>query len=397
MSTEIYEIIAQGARYWFLFLMALIVWRSYCWYRRDRRQRKKRLRLLPDAGFVGELVVIDGGGVLKDGSALAVPREGTLGFLRTNDICVPVDGVANKHLWFCFDDDEGLMVEPYGRKAVTVDGAPFKSRREPLYMAHGSRLVIGAAELRLRLFAGFETAAGNRAHVRNFTGEGGGAAQPAMTPEQYAAYQQWMRQAMAGQAMQPGADGAPPPAMSRERYEAYRRQWLAQAAGQTVGEIPEQFAYGAPMENDESYDETYDEADHDAPDGREAYAYPHADEADDDASDGDAYRGAVPFGVENSSHVSAANSSHPSEQASDGASFYPPVTDNDDWAYAPNPYEHADEGDGETAELYDDVLPEDDDMTDAAHPPRSAYIGHDDAEDAKKKVWDRYLGRGRKR
>ena len=60
MPTEVYEIIAQGARYWFLFLMALIVWRSFRWYRKDRRQYKKRLRLLPDAGYVGELVTIRG-------------------------------------------------------------------------------------------------------------------------------------------------------------------------------------------------------------------------------------------------------------------------------------------------------------------------------------------------
>ena len=60
MPTAVYEIVAQGARYWFLFLMALIVWRSFRWYRKDRRQYKKRLRLLPDAGYVGELVTIRG-------------------------------------------------------------------------------------------------------------------------------------------------------------------------------------------------------------------------------------------------------------------------------------------------------------------------------------------------
>ena len=31
MPEEIYELIAQGARYWFLFLMMLIVWRSWRW------------------------------------------------------------------------------------------------------------------------------------------------------------------------------------------------------------------------------------------------------------------------------------------------------------------------------------------------------------------------------
>ena len=70
VPAEVYELIAQAARYWFLLLMAIIVWRSFRWYRRDRRQAKKRLKLLPDAGFVGEMVVIEGGAAsefYKDG------------------------------------------------------------------------------------------------------------------------------------------------------------------------------------------------------------------------------------------------------------------------------------------------------------------------------------------
>lgn len=138
VPAEVYELIAQAARYWFLLLMAIIVWRSFRWYRRDRRQAKKRLKLLPDAGFVGEMVVIEGGEALKRGQALPLPREGTLGTLRTNDLCVPVEGVARRHLWFRFDEDEGLRVEPMRGQTVSVDGEPFKSRREPLI--HGTRL-----------------------------------------------------------------------------------------------------------------------------------------------------------------------------------------------------------------------------------------------------------------
>ena len=88
MPDEIYELVAQGARYWFLFLMALIAWRSRRWSRRDRRQAKKRLQLLPDAGFVGEMVVLQGGRGLERGVVLPVPCEGTLGAARTNDLCV---------------------------------------------------------------------------------------------------------------------------------------------------------------------------------------------------------------------------------------------------------------------------------------------------------------------
>ena len=153
MPAEVYELIAQAARYWFLLLMAIIVWRSFRWYRRDRRQAKKRLKLLPDAGFVGEMVVIEGGEALKRGQALPLPREGTLGTLRTNDLCVPVEGVARRHLWFRFDEDEGLRVEPMRGQTVSVDGEPFKSRREPLYMAHGSRC-LRASRGRATLRAG---------------------------------------------------------------------------------------------------------------------------------------------------------------------------------------------------------------------------------------------------
>ena len=130
LPAEVYELVAQAARYWFLFLMAIIVWRSYRWYRRDRRQAKKRLRLLPDAGYVGEMVVLEGGGALRRGQALPLPREGTLGTLRTNDLCVPVEGVAKRHLWFRFDQDEGLMIQPMRGRAASVDGEPCKKGRE---------------------------------------------------------------------------------------------------------------------------------------------------------------------------------------------------------------------------------------------------------------------------
>ena len=119
MPEEIYEVVAQGARYWFLFLMALIAWRSYRWYRRDRRQRKKRLRLLPDAGFVGEMVVLEGGAALKPGTALPVPREGTLGLLRA-------DRIPRIHALYVQKDQ--LLPFAYGAKGIgeiaTIPTAP---------------------------------------------------------------------------------------------------------------------------------------------------------------------------------------------------------------------------------------------------------------------------------
>ena len=158
MPDNIYEVVSQAARYWFLFLMALIAWRSYRWLRRDRRKQKKRMRLLPDAGFVGELVVLQGNEELAAGQALPVGFEGTLGSLRGNDLCVPVNGVAKKHLWFEFDEEDGLRIEPFRRQTVSVDGEAPVGRHGYLQMTQGSQLTVGAAVLKLRLFAGYEYA-----------------------------------------------------------------------------------------------------------------------------------------------------------------------------------------------------------------------------------------------
>ena len=77
-----------------------------------------------------------------------------------------------------------------------------------------------------------------------------------------------------------------------------------------------------------------------------------------------------------------------------GENFYPPeMTDAEEaaWPYAPWPEDlqpPSEEG---------FVSPNaDDDQTDAAAPPKSAYVGEDEAQKAKQAFWDRYLGGGAK-
>jgi len=339
MPEEIYELIAQGARYWFLFLMVLIVWRSWRWYRKDKKQAKKRLKLLPDAGFVGEMVVLQGGGPLAQGTALPIPREGTLGFSRTNDLCVPVFGVSKKHLWFRYDDAKGLLVEPFHHNMVSVDGEEFKSRRDPLYMAHGSRLQVGEAVLRLRLFAGFES-----------IGHAARPAEPMMEPaqpdapqpdqaqmaQQQAAYQQWLQQQWAMQ--------------EYARQQAYQQGYQQAMAQQAIPEEME--------EPDETEDGMAD-----------VYSYEEA-----------RARGLVDHSAfmrpegERRPELPVYESDVPAQPAQE--EFFPPVMDEEeDWAY-------------------DLQASDDEDMTDAAAPPRSAYVGRDEAEKAKRQLWDRYFGGG---
>lgn len=158
MPQEIYEIIALGARWWFILLGVLIVLRAFGWLRRDGRRAKRRLRQLPDAGMVGEMVVVIGNKELEAGMVMTVPREGTLGSYRSCDLVIPAEGVAPAHCDFSFVDGQGLLLYPRRRCPVKIDGEEFirrgKAKKHP--MSHGSRLQVGDAVLRLRLFEGLD-------------------------------------------------------------------------------------------------------------------------------------------------------------------------------------------------------------------------------------------------
>ena len=336
MPDGIYELIAQGARYWFLFLMALIVWRSWRWYRKDKRKAKKRRKLLPDAGFIGEMVVLEGAGALERGRALPVPREGTLGTMRTNDLCVPASGVARRHLWFRFDDDKGLMVEPFAKQnAVSVDGAAFESRRDPLYMAHGSCLYVGDAVLRLRLFAGFECT--GYAVRRNMDvqeepqqpDQAQIAAQQAAVQEQLWLQQQWL--------------------MQQQAYQLGYQQAMAQQ--QTFAPQAE----AEPVEEGMTDVDTYEAARAQGLVDDRAFMRP----AGVKKPELPVYEPEEPDEPETTPPVQT--------EFTTCQPFYAPVED-------------------EPAEEDDWVL----------EPIKSDYVGHDEAEEAKRRVWDRYLGGGQR-
>ncbi len=159
MPEAYYEILALGARYWFVLLGVMIVLRAFLWLRKDRREKHRRLRQLPDAGTIGEMVVLEGSEELPEGEAIPVPWEGVMGFVRGCDLIVPVNGVAPKHCDVSFKNGIGLMVFPYRGCTAEVDGEPVTNRKSGKEhpMHHGSILKIGEATLRLRVFMGLET------------------------------------------------------------------------------------------------------------------------------------------------------------------------------------------------------------------------------------------------
>ncbi|MCQ2458424.1 MAG: hypothetical protein MJ142_06810 [Clostridia bacterium] len=159
MSRELYEVIALAARYLFVFLGIVIVLRSFLWLRKDRAEKHRRLKALPDAGMIGELVVLRGSRDLPEGMSVPVPREGVLGYVRGCDMVIPCAGVRKRHLDLRFEDGNGLLVIPRSGCEAAVDGHMLncRSRFAEHPMLHGSVLEVGDAALRLRLFSGIST------------------------------------------------------------------------------------------------------------------------------------------------------------------------------------------------------------------------------------------------
>ncbi len=63
------------------------------------------------------------------------------------------------------------------------------------------------------------------------------------------------------------------------------------------------------------------------------------------------------------------------------------------WPFAPVPQTDAQfSNNGYTYPEYVEIDEEDEDMTDAATPTKSTYVGEDDAAIAKRKVWDKMFG-----
>ena len=370
MPPEVYEVVAQGARYWFLFLMAVIVWRSYRWLARDRKQRKKRKKLLPDAGFVGEMVIQSAVQELRERGVLSVPWEGIVGAHRGSDLYVPARGVAAKHLWFRYEHGKGLMVRSFMGCQATVDGKKV-SRSKDIYMTHGSRLKIGDVELRLRMFAGFETGPNAAATATAMPMAQSPSMAPAATVGPSAGQTITAEQAALWQAQQ---------AALMQQF------WLmAQQAAQSSANAANPAAPPAPAEPDTPW----------ALEADEALAWEEWDSPEappPPAEENDAHGYVVLTGDEDDLGA------RPERKRRNLFGRGQKKKAEEAWPYAEYPKSNAMfENQGYTypeyvgeSEIFEDFPAEE-------NAPKSLYVEPDEAERAKHVLWDRYLGGGKKR
>lgn len=144
MNGPAYQLVALGARYLFIFLAFLIVFRAGLSLLKEHRRRKKKLHNLPDAGMVGEMRDID------NDRAYPLPREGTLGSGRGCDI--RLRGLKRRHVNFAFVEGKGLLLTPcHSRSEILLNHEPL---RKGGYALHGALMHAGGYTLRIRLFAG---------------------------------------------------------------------------------------------------------------------------------------------------------------------------------------------------------------------------------------------------
>lgn len=147
MRSDVYELVALGMRYWFVFLGIVILLRAARWAMQEHRAYRRTLAALPDAGLIGEIVNIE------TGEAQPLPREGVIGSGRACD--VRLRGLRAREVEFILKEGTGVHVMPcHMRHQALLDGQPLDRRRS--WALHGSRLSLPGYYMRFRLFAGLD-------------------------------------------------------------------------------------------------------------------------------------------------------------------------------------------------------------------------------------------------
>ena len=182
VNPDLFQSLLTGSRWLFAFIALLLLFFAFSWLRAERKERRDKIKRLPGAGTVGELIVINGSDELSRDTWFPVPREGVLGSLRSCDLVVPCPGVCSRHLDFAWKDGVGLLIRPRSGCEALVDGVPVNARTagESAALIHGSFLQVGSALLRLQLFSALDHT--NRSFVSGPAPAEGTSVVPAVPP-----------------------------------------------------------------------------------------------------------------------------------------------------------------------------------------------------------------------
>lgn len=163
MNASIYELAALGARYVFAAVMLLIVVRAWRITIVDSRRAASLRRYSPETGVCGEFLVLHGDGRVRDGMRYPVIREGLIGSSRKADVRLRSHSVRRAHAYFELTP-KGLHVRTHANSRLY--NARGESRSD-MYLADGSRITIGKAELMLILTESTGIHAEPEAYIRD--------------------------------------------------------------------------------------------------------------------------------------------------------------------------------------------------------------------------------------
>ena len=145
MNSDLYALIALAARYWFVALIAVLLFRGWRMTVADNRRAKLLREWMGQTGCVGELIANPGA---KRHASYPIPREGVLGSARNADVRIRHRDVRRAHAHFELREG-GLLLKPLGRAELKV-GAGFTG--EAVFLQDGDVLTIGRLHLMLVLF-----------------------------------------------------------------------------------------------------------------------------------------------------------------------------------------------------------------------------------------------------
>ena len=146
MRENLYELVALGARYFFVALMLLIVIRAWRIAIIDSRRAAKLRRWAPETGVIGEFQVLDGDERARKGMVYPVIREGLIGRSRKADIRLRSHSVHVRHAYFEMAAD-GLRLRTVG--AARMDAGQGRARH--IALKDGDTLLVGRVRLMLVL------------------------------------------------------------------------------------------------------------------------------------------------------------------------------------------------------------------------------------------------------
>jgi predicted component of type VI protein secretion system len=145
LNSDLYALIALAARYWFVALIAVLLFRGWRMTVADNRRAKLLREWMGQTGCVGELIANPGA---KRHTSYPIPREGVLGSARNADVRIRHRDLRRAHAHFELREG-GLLLKPLGRAELKVGGG---FTGDAVFLQDGDVLTIGRLQLMLVLF-----------------------------------------------------------------------------------------------------------------------------------------------------------------------------------------------------------------------------------------------------